>query len=169
MTSIKNIVTIAAVLGGAAAFVSLGGASGIGSKIGGAFKGFGDSFISGLGIPSLGGATPEANVVNATEALTGKTPPVGPALALDSLTKTKGLLDDFNNFISNVVSGSQFNAGAFSTAKSFTPLAITSRMARTETNKFSAPFGGFGDPVTQENALQAAIIASKGNNPQWFR
>ena len=56
MVSIKNLVTIGGLLAGAAAFISLGGASGIGSRIGGAFGSFGNNLIEGFQ-GSLGGIT----------------------------------------------------------------------------------------------------------------
>lgn len=52
MVSLKNLTTLAILIGGAAAFVGLGGASGIGSRIGGGFSSFGtaliDSFTNNL-------------------------------------------------------------------------------------------------------------------------
>ena len=62
MVAIKHLLTGAIILGGAAAFVSLGGAKGIGSRIGGGLGSFGSALGQGFstGIGSLGKDSSEA-------------------------------------------------------------------------------------------------------------
>lgn len=64
MVSTKNILTIAVLLGGVAAYFGLGGARGIGSKVGGAFKDFGDSLVS----PFFGGGKSIVDGITSTSA-----------------------------------------------------------------------------------------------------
>lgn len=179
MVSIKTVLTLGGIATAIALFVKFGGASGIGSKIGsalgGGFSDFGSSIVQGfqfgLGGVTTGGASGAANVNNADTILTGKSADVGLPLLAQNANKTKGVLDDFNRTIENIISGSIFNPNSFETAPVFTENAITRRLTRqqenAETQKF--PFGGHQNAIEQERALQFAIIQSKRENPQFFR
>jgi len=71
MVSLSNLLTIGIIGAGIAAFIGLGGAQGIGSKIGQGFRGLGESFVAGISnplssvIPTVVSAgTPSNNVLS---------------------------------------------------------------------------------------------------------
>lgn len=51
MVSLSNLLTIGIIGAGIAAFIGLGGAQGIGSRIGQGFRGLGESFVAGISNP----------------------------------------------------------------------------------------------------------------------
>jgi len=160
-----------AVLGiGLATFFGLGGASGIGQRIGSGFSSFGSAFKFGLG--GAFGATQggEQNDTTAATELTGEAPPLGLPQLLDNLQQTQGTLQGVNNFFSNLFSGALFNPSAFRTSLAFTPSAIQNRLQFSSVNKQTprTTFGGFSNAVAQENALQQAIIEQMRSNPSFF-
>jgi len=172
-----NVVTIGVVLAGVALFFGLGGAQGIGAKLGGGFKGFGDSFLAGLGGSIFGdGEKPasETNPLTPPLSLTGQPPALGLPQLQDSLQQTQGTLQGINNFFSNIFSGASFNPSAFNPASSFTPQAIQTRIglqSGTVTGsgvQGGTQFGGFVSANEQEVALQVAIVESQSKNPSFF-
>jgi len=177
MVSASNLLTLGVIFGGVALFFGLGGAQGIGSKLGGGFASLGSSFLTGLGIQSASGQTPAStnNTITPPTSLTGQPPAIGLAQLNANLVATQGTLQGINNFISNLFSGSLFNPGAFSTASSFTPGAIQTRIgqavggANQPISAGGTPFGGFTNAQDQEIALQEAIVQSKLDNPSFFK
>jgi len=174
-----NIVTIGVILAGVALFFGLGGAQGIGAKIGGGFKGFGDSFLGGLtGAFGLEGEgeTPASEVDPLVPplSLTGQAPAIGLPQLNANLVATQGTLQGINNFFSNVFSGAIFNPQAVSLPQLFSQQAIQTRIAQTVggTNQNPStggtPFGGFTNANQQEIALQNAIVQSQIDNPSFF-
>jgi len=173
-----NVVTIGVILAGVALFFGLGGAQGIGSKLGGGFKDFGSSFIGGLG-GAFGfgdeGEKPasEADPLVPPASLTGQPPALGLPQLNANLLATQGTLQGINNFFSNIFSGAIFNPSAFNTQSSFTAQAIQTRIDRANNpanfNQGGTTFGGFTSASEQEIALQNAIIESKQKNPSFFK
>jgi len=173
-----NIVTIGVILAGVALFFGLGGAQGIGSKLGAGFKGFGDSFITGLGGSIFGesGEKPasEADPLVPPLSLTGQAPALGLPQLNANLLATQGTLQGINNFFSNIFSGASFNPNAFNPASSFTEQAIQSRISLQKGEisgsgtQGGTQFGGFVSANEQEVALQVAIVESQKNNPSFF-
>ena len=173
MVSIKTGLSLALLAGGVALFFGLGGASGIGARIGGGFATFGASLVGALNpFASQGGNQPAPQETNAPttagEELTGKSPDIGLPLLESNLTKTKGAFDDLNRFFENLFSGSLFNPNAFATASSFTPEAIRLRIEAAP-ERAGTLFGGHESAIAQESALQLAIIQSKADFPEFFR
>jgi len=174
-----NIVTIGVILAGVALFFGLGGAQGIGAKIGGGFKSFGDSFIGGLGGSLFGEANAEAPASPADPlkpplSLTNEAPNIGLDQLNANLVSTQGTLQGINNFFSNVFSGAIFNPSAFNPASSFTPEAIANRIGLQTGDILGSgvqtigSFGGFETADQQEIALQNAIVKSQLDNPSFF-
>jgi len=172
-----NVVTIGVILAGVALFFGLGGAQGIGSKLGGGFKTFGDSFIGGLGGifgTSSDGEKPasESDPLVVPGSLTGQAPALGLEQLNANLLATQGTLQGINNFFGNIFSGAIFNPSAFNTQSSFTVQAIQTRLNRANNpanfNQGGTTFGGFTNASEQEIALQNAIIESKEKNPSFF-
>jgi len=180
-----NIVTIGVILAGVALFFGLGGAQGIGARIGGGFKDFGSSFIGGLG-GAFGfegeGEKPasETDPLSPPLSLTGQAPALGLPQLNANLLATQGTLQGVNNFFSNLFSGAFFNPNAFEFAPSFSQSAITTRIglqsgtvsgSGLQTGGLGAggtPFGGFTSANAQEIALQNAIVQSQIDNPSFF-
>jgi len=174
-----NIVTIGVILAGVALFFGLGGAQGIGAKLGGGFKGFGESFIGSLGgafgFESLG-ETPASEVdpLAPPLSLTGQAPALGLPQLNANILATQGTLQGINNFFSNIFSGAIFNPQAVSLSQLFSQQAIQTRIAQTVggTNQPSSTggtaFGGFTSANEQEIALQNAIVQSQIDNPSFF-
>jgi len=154
-----------------AGFIGLGGASGLGQRIGsGLSSGFTNFFTSLTGSLNFASAN-QGGLQNETTApteLTGKPPPIGLPQLADNLSQTQGGLQSINNFFANIFSGAQFNPSAFRTSLAFTPRAIQNRMQFQARGVPRTNFGGFGNAVAQENALQQAILESQRDNPSFF-
>jgi len=171
MVSLKTGLTLGLVALGAALFFGLGGAQGIGARLGSGFKGLGESFITGLG----GGILPQspaetaANPTQPAANLTGQAPPLGLPQLQDNLEQTQNSLQGINNFFSNLFSGSLFNPQAFSLPSSFTPAAIQNRISFEGAGIPRTQFGGFLNATEQEIGLQQAITASQKANPSFFK
>jgi len=175
-----NALTIGVILAGVALFFGLGGAQGIGAKLGSGFKGFGDSFLGGLtgafGSTDKGESTPDspADPLKPNPNLSGEPTPIGFGLLFEGLQEQSNIFQNINNLFSNIFSGAQFNPSAFNPASSFSSQAITARIGRVPggTNQPSniggTPFGGFSDANEQELALQNAILQSQIDNPSFF-
>lgn len=173
-----NIVTIGVVLAGVALFFGLGGAQGIGAKLGGGFKSFGSSFVGGIGgaFGEAFGETPasESQPLSPPSSLTGQAPEIGLPQLADSLKQQQGTLQGINNFFSNLFSGAVFNPQALTLPPLFTQQAIQKRIEQSigginqPSNVGGTPFGGFKTADLQEIALQEAIIQSKLDNPSFF-
>jgi len=175
-----NIITIGVVLAGVALFFGLGGAQGIGAKIGGGFKGFSDSFVGALGGNIFGQAlgekpASEADPLVPPLSLTGQSPAIGIPQLNANLVATQGTLQGINNFFSNIFSGSAFNPNALTLPSLFTESAISTRIGQ-QTGavpvsgvQSTGTFGGFTTASEQEIALQGAIVESREKNPSFFR
>jgi len=167
-----NILTIGVVLAGIALFFGLGGAQGIGAKIGGGFKSFGDSFIGGLGGSFGIGEKPasETDPLVPPLSLTGQAPALGLPQLNANLLATQGTLQGINNFFSNIFSGAIFNPLAFNPRSSFETQAIQNRIqfASIIQQRPRETFGGFETANAQEIALQEAIVKSQRDNPSFF-
>jgi len=172
-----NVVTIGVVLAGVALFFGLGGAQGIGAKLGGGFKDFGSSFVGGLGGifgSSDEGEKPasESDPLVPPLSLTGQAPALGLPQLNANLLQTQGTLQGINNFFSNIFSGAIFNPQAFKVGPSFSTIKIQERLARANNpanfNQGGTTFGGFTNASEQEIALQNAIVESQKNNPSFF-
>lgn len=174
MVSARTFLTIGVILAGVALFFGLGGAQGIGARIGGGFKSFGSSFVGGLGgaFGNAFGETPDApaDPLKPNASLTGQGTDIGLPLLNENLQKTSDTLGGINNFFSNIFSGAIFNPSAFNPASSFTPSAIQNRMEFSSIvqQKQRDNFGGFQSANEQEIALQNAIIESQKRNPSFF-
>jgi len=166
--SLSTLLPIAVAGIAIATFFGLGGASGIGQRIGGAFSSFQSSFTAGLsGINPLDQGGQQTETTAPTQ-LTGVAPPLGVPQLLDNLQQTQGTLQGVNDFFSNLFSGALFNPSAFKTAPAFTPEATTRRMEFQGAGVPRTNFGGFGNAIAQENALQIAIVESMRDNPSFF-
>jgi len=156
-----------------AGFIGLGGASGLGQRIGGGlssgfsnfFGSFSEALSGNFASADQGG---QQNVTTAPGELTGKQPGLGLPNLLDSFEKQGQGAQGVTNFFSNLFSGSLFNPGAFRTSLAFTPGAIQNRISFEGKGKSRTQFGGFGSGVAQESALQQAIIESQRDNPSLF-
>jgi len=179
MVSARTFLTIGVILAGVALFFGLGGAQGIGARIGGGFKGFGESFVSGLGGGLFGdvfGEKPasETDPLVPPLSLTGQPPALGLPQLNANLVATQGTLQGITNFFSNIFSGAQFNPSAFNPASSFTQSAIQRRIDQSvggvnqPISAGGTPFGGFTSANAQEIALQNAIVQSQIDNPSFF-
>jgi len=179
MVSARTFLTIGVILAGVALFFGLGGAQGIGARIGGGFKGFGESFVGALGGGLFGdafGTTPDSpsDPLNPNPNLSGDPTPIGFELLEESFQTQSNILQDVNNFFSNLFSGALFNPSAFNPQSSFTQQAIQNRLDQAvggPNQPISAggtPFGGFTSAVEQELALQNAILQSQIDNPSFF-
>jgi len=110
MVSLKNILTIGAIIAAGVAFIQLGGASGIGARIGGGFGSFGSSLTAGI----AGSLNPFSGLSQSTvkdepvdNGRIGPDPRTGTE-AFDplgnlsgNLTGLQNLLDSFNNFVTS--------------------------------------------------------------------
>jgi len=174
MVSLKTFATLGVILAGVALFFGLGGASGIGQRIGGSFSAFGSSFLGGLGLQNAFGSSPDSpsDPLNPNPNLSGDPTPIGFELLNESLTKQSNILQDINNLFSNIISGAQFNPSAFNPSSSFTQVAIQQRLDRANDpsrfNQGGTQFGGFANATEQELALQNAILQSQIDNPSFF-
>jgi len=182
MVSARTFLTIGVILAGVALFFGLGGAQGIGARIGGGFKSFGESFVGGLGGGLFGsafgdnGETPaqESDPLKPPLSLTNQPPALGLEQLNANLLATQGTLQGINNFFSNIFSGAQFNPNAFNPTSSFTQQAIETRIglqSGTVTGsgvQGGTQFGGFTSANAQEIALQNAIVQSQIDNPSFF-
>jgi len=173
MVRLGTLITLGFLGIAVAGFIGLGGASGLGQRIGsglsGGFSNFFGSFSEALsGNFASANQGGQQNVTTAPTDLTGKAPPIGLPQLEDNLTQTQGGLQSINNFFQNIFSGASFNPQAFSTASSFTPQAIQNRMDFQARGVPRTNFGGFGNAPAQENALQQAILESQRDNPSFF-
>jgi len=156
-----------------AGFIGLGGASGVGQRIGrglsSGFTDFATAFTSGLSFANAeqGGQQTETT---APSELTGQQPGLGLPNLFDSLEKQGQGAQGLTNFFTNLFSGALFNPGAFRTSLAFNDPAIASRIGFQSINKGIARtnFGGFGSGNAQELALQQAILESQRDNPSFF-
>jgi len=175
-----NVLTIGVILAGVALFFGLGGAQGIGARLGGGFRDLSTSFIGGLGgafgFESEGEAPASAvNPLVPPLSLTGQAPAIGLPQLNANLVATQGTLQGINNFFSNLFSGSLFNPNALTLPPLFTTQAITTRIGL-QTGQIlgsgvqsTGSFGGFTNAQEQEIALQNAIVESQRENPSFFR
>jgi len=169
-----NVVTIGVILAGVALFFGLGGAQGIGAKLGGGFKSFGSSFIGGIGgaFGDAFGETPasESQPLSPPSSLTGQAPEIGLPQLADSLQQTQGTLQGINNFFSNLFSGAVFNPQALTLPPLFTQQAIQNRLQFSSIVKQEQreTFGGFQSANEQEIALQNAIVESQKRFGSFF-
>jgi len=173
-----NIVTIGVILAGVALFFGLGGAQGIGAKLGGGFKSFGSSFIGGIGgaFGEAFGETPasESQPLSPPSSLTGQAPAIGLDQLKDNLFQTQGTLQSITNLFTNFFSGAVFNPNALFLPPLFTEQAITTRISQSvgginqPSSVGGTAFGGFQNANSQEIALQDAIVQSKLDNPSFF-
>jgi len=174
MVSLNTILGLGAVAIAVVSFIGLGGAKGIGQKLGsgisGGFTDFFSSFSGGLlNFASANQGGQQTETTAPTE-LSGVPPPIGLPQLQDNLTQTQSGLQSINDFFSNFFSGALFNPGAFKTSLAFTPSAISKRIGFQSINKgiVRTNFGGFGGGIAQENALQQAILESQRDNPSFF-
>jgi len=171
MVRLTTILTLGAIGIAIAGFIGLGGASGLGQRIGsslsGGFTNFFGSLSESLNFASAnqGG---QQNETTAPTELTGLPAPIGLPRLTDSLDQTAGGLNSITNFFQNIFSGAQFNPSAFRTSLAFTPSAIQNRMAFQGAGIPRTNFGGFGSAPAQESALQIAILESMRDNPSFF-
>jgi len=174
MVSARTFLTIGVILAGVALFFGLGGAQGIGARIGGGFSSFGSSFVSALGggglFGSAFGQTPASasNPLTPPTSLTGQAPAIGLPQLNANLQATQGTLQGINNFFANIFSGASFNPSAFNPASSFTTQAIQQRISFQARGVPRTNFGGFTNANEQEIALQKAIVQSQIDNPSFF-
>jgi len=181
MVSARTFLTIGVILAGVALFFGLGGAQGIGARLGGGFSAFGSAFRTGFGdfgglFTNVFGTTPDSpsDPLNPNPNLSGDPTDIGFDLLNESLQSQSNILQDVNNFFSNLFSGALFNPSAFNPASSFTQQAIQNRLDQAvggPNQPISAggtPFGGFTSAVEQELALQNAILQSQIDNPSFF-
>lgn len=173
MVRIGTILTLAAIGIAIAGFIGLGGASGIGQRVGsGLSKGFADftsAFQSSLTSNIFGGSSGQ-NVTAPPSNLTGQPIPIGLPNLINSFNQTNAGLQGVNNFLANLFSGASFNPFAQQTSLLFTPTAISQRISFQSRNKgiVRTNFGGFGSAIAQESALQQAITESQRDNPSFF-
>jgi len=171
MVRLGTLLTLGAIGIAVAGFIGLGGASGLGQRIGSGlssgFSNFFNAFQSSITSSILGGTSGQT-VTNPPSNLTGVPPAIGLPNLLNSFQQTNSALNNFNNFFANLFSGASFNPSAFRTASSFTPQAIQNRMQFQARGVPRTNFGGFGNAIAQENALQQAILESQRDNPSFF-
>jgi len=162
VVSIQTGVTLALVAVAAAVFFGLGGASGIGGRIGGGFRAFGQSITEGIAgtfnpFAPQGGNEPAPSP-------TRPEPTCGPGTIENPITGQceaptfGGVTPSFARFdISNLFSS--FNVQQ----------RLQASERRAAGGISGTPFGGFGSAQVQETALQAAIEQSRRDNPVFFR
>jgi len=171
LVRLGTLITLGALGIAVAGFIGLGGASGVGQKLGSSLSSGFTNFFQGLsGSLNFASANQggQQNETTAPTELTGVAPPLGIPQLTDNLSKTQSALQGLNDFFSNIFSGAQFNPQAFRTASSFTPEAIAQRMQFQARGVARTNFGGFSSAQAQESALQQAIRQSQRDNPSFF-
>jgi len=173
MVRLGTLLTLGAIGIAVAGFIGLGGASGLGQRIGtGLSSGFTNFFTSLTGSLNFASANQggQQNETTAPTELSGNPPPIGIPQLTDNLAQTQGGLQSINDFFSNVFSGALFNPSAFRTSLAFQPNDVSQRMQFSSINQGTArtTFGGFGSASVQESALQQAILESMRDNPSFF-
>lgn len=183
MVSLKTVLTVGAIGAAAIAFIKLGGASGIGQRIGSGLSGFGSGIISGI---SGAGETIQSGITTSVS---------GGINEFQKLLDTSGgaanevekqvIEDPFpisTEFKTAVESGAV--TPAFAAKYSFLPPppSGSSILDVSKTFKFiSTPpsslnlsrraasnYGGYGSQLAQDTALSRAIEASAAKYPQYF-
>jgi len=171
LVRLGTILTLGAIGIAVAGFIGLGGASGVGQRLGSSlssgFTNFFTGLSSSLNFASANQGGQQTETTAPTE-LTGVPPPLGFPQLSDNLTKTQQGAQSINDFFSNLFSGSLFNPRAFRTSLAFTPGAIQNRMMFAGRGIPRTTFGGFGSASSQESALQQAILESQRDNPSFF-
>jgi len=173
MVRLGTLITLGALGIAVAGFIGLGGASGVGQKLGSSLSSGFSNFFTGLtGSLNFASANQggQQNETTAPTELSGIPPPIGLPQLTDNLEKTQSSLQGINDFFSNLFSGALFNKSAFRTSLAFSPEAVSQRQAFQSRNKgiVRTNFGGFGSAIAQESALQIAILESQRDNPSFF-
>jgi len=163
VVSIKSLGTLAVIGIAAAAFFGLGGAAGIGQRIGGGFSAFGSGIVKGFSSPfvsDLAGNQPapqESNPFPSAQPPGTAPSPLAVPLGLPPSLSSFGFL-------------SPTSGGILDISKLFTTRAIETRRSNVlkGASLGSTPFGGFESLEAQERGLIAAIRESATKFPGFF-
>ena len=197
MVSISNLLTLGLIAGGALAFIKLGGASGIGSRVGGGFNDLFSSFTGGLiggdskeptYDPAIHGSLPvEEAIFNASQKMGRPLTPdenlqVRQKWDVEHGTDPRSTPAIATAFQPALVSGaiSQDFAQRFSfqppgkvgqldVSKTFEYISGGgSNSVKNMNERNASNWGGYGSSVAQNKALASAIQASSIKFPEYF-
>lgn len=182
MVSIKNGLTIAAALAGIAVFMGVGGAKGLGERVGGSFRQFSNSFIAGLGINPLATEQNNINTGTAFDQAIQAIKNTGTAITPEIARNTAAIITPPKTAVAAAFTPAAA-AGAisqgFAERYSFQPptktgvLDVSNIFRHINQNthlqtRAASNFGGYGSAVNQNTALAQAIEASAAQYGEYF-
>ena len=192
MVNIDRLLTLGLIGGAAYAFIRLGGAAGIGQRLGGGLESLFTGITTGITKGITGNDTVKTQGTELDRAIEQKEQDLGRPLTSDEvieLSKTVGPVEAepvATAFASAVERGTierefaakysfqpPVPAGVMDVSKTFafiskpdSSLNLARRQA--STNAAGVGFGGYGSALAQQSALERAIQESAAKYPEWF-
>ena len=192
MVNIDRLLTLGLIGGAAYAFIRLGGAAGIGQRLGGGLESLFTGITTGITKGITGNDTVKTQGTELDRAIEQKEQDLGRPLTSDEvieLSKTVGPVDaepialEFTSAVERGTIEREFAAkysfqpdvptGIMDVSKTFafiskpdSSLNLARRQA--STNAAGVGFGGYGSALAQQSALERAIQESAAKYPEWF-
>jgi hypothetical protein len=190
MVSISNLLTLAAVGTAILGFYKLGGASGIGSKLGGGVSGLFDSFTNSI-LPNTqtnspdnqggfnydntgsGGGGSQDIPLDQYPATDNEGNPLIPTIPIDDIDQSAFFRPLQDRAVSKGFAEKySFQApptdGRLNVSKNFQYINSPTYRAVVSQGQHSSPFGGYTSADDQRNELQRQIEINATKYPEWF-
>jgi hypothetical protein len=188
MVSISNLLTLAAVGTAILGFYKLGGASGIGSRLGGGVSGLFDSFTNslipntqsnspdnqgGINYGSGGGGGSQDIPLDQYPATDNEGNPLVPITPIDNIDKSAFTAPLAAGIVSKGFAEKySFQApptdGRLNVSKTFQYINSPTYRSVVSQGRSSQPFGGYTSANDQSNELQRQIEINATKYPEWF-